>query len=119
MKKISLIGIVIMIYFVSVTAQAGEWVLWELESITGKDVPEIKKTNPLDEFKTLKKCQKAAAKIADHTYSWAKKNETINTETVSRMKNPDGVLYSYTTNYFVQAEYRCYPFGVVPTKPRE
>jgi hypothetical protein len=119
MKKICLTCLVFIILIASVTTHAGEWVLWELQSMTGKDVPEIKKTNPLDEFKTLKKCQKASAKIADTKYSWAKKNGTVNTETVSRTKDPDGVLYSYTTNYFVQAEYRCYPFGVVPTNPKE
>ena len=119
MKKICLLCLVSVIFLISVTAQAGEWILWEFQSITGKDIPEIKKTKPLDELRSLKKCQKASVKIADQTHAWAKKNETIKTETVSRTKDHEGVLYSNTTNYFVQTEYRCYPFGVVPTKSTE
>jgi hypothetical protein len=98
------------------TAFAGDWVLWQCEVISGAETnPPI----PLTEHKTLKACQDASAQVADTTFAWAKKNDTVQTESVKRSMNPNDVLYTYKTGFAANAEYRCYPFGVVPTQERK
>lgn len=99
--------------FISSTAQAGEWVLWRCEFFSNANInPPI----PLTEHKTLKACQNASKQEADTTFSWAKNNESVKTETVMRSLNPDGVIYTYKTGPNVTTEFRCYPYGVVPVQ---
>jgi hypothetical protein len=89
------------------TSFAGEWVLWQ----SGPNPP-----SPITEHKTLKVCQVASSQGADATFAWAKNNESVKTETVQRSTNPDGTIYTYKKGLHVEAEFRCYPYGVVPTQ---
>jgi hypothetical protein len=116
MKKLCLMCLFSAILLIAVIAQAGEWVLWEFEHKVSKDGSESKKPLPLEEFQTLKACQAASAKTAYGTYAWAKKIETVKNESVARTINPDGVIYQYITGQSVHADYRCYPFGAVPSE---
>lgn len=95
------------------TALAGEWVLWRCEFMSNSNVnPPI----PLSEHKTLKACHAVSAQSADYIFSWAKKSDDVNTESVMRIVTPDGALYKYKNGESVRTEYRCYPYGVVPTQ---
>jgi hypothetical protein len=95
------------------TAIAGEWVLWRCEFISGSNIsPPI----PRSEHKTLKACHDASAQNADSISSWAKKNDEINVESVMRFVTPDGALYNYKNGNSARTEFRCYPYGVVPTQ---
>lgn len=91
---------------------AGEWVLWHCEFMSETQTnPPI----PLTEHQTLKACQVAAVQNPDHISSWAKNSEDVETKSVLRFINPDGIFYKYKTGNTVKSEYRCYPYGVVPT----
>lgn len=108
MKKIF---VIVALLILPQTAFAGEWVLWQ-----GDFFPRMAANPPipLTEHKTLKACQDASAQEADAIFSWAKKNETV--ESTTRSINPNGVSYTYKTGFAVHAEYRCYPYGVVPVQ---
>jgi hypothetical protein len=111
MKKPYLLFLLLIL--IPIKAQAGEWVLWQYESLSDSLVnPPI----PLTEHKTLNACQNASKQVADARFSWAKNNETVKTETVMRSLSPDGAIYTYKKGPNVTAEFRCYPSGVVPTQ---
>ena len=113
MKKTLLIFLFLV--FISASAQAGEWVLWQNEISPGTNAI-IKLPLPLSEHKTLKACQDAAAQNAVNIASWAKKNDTVETDSVQRFIAPDGAFYKYKDGLSIQFEYRCYPFGAVPVQ---
>lgn len=113
MKKSLLLFIFLVV--LSANAQAGEWVLWQNEISPGTNSI-TKLPLPLSEHKTLKACQDAAAQNAIYIASWAKKNDTVETDSVQRFITPDGIFYKYKSGLTMQQEYRCYPYSVVPVQ---
>jgi hypothetical protein len=102
------------ILFISINARAGEWILWQNQTIS---VGTTEQPIPLTEHKTLTACKDASKKVADSTRSSAKSDETVDSESVMRSVDPDGVGYnSKNGQYFIHIQYRCYPYGVVPMK---
>lgn len=117
MKLIYMLSILIL--FTSINAQAGEWILWEhTTSGSGPDQLETEQPLPLTEHKTLTACLDASKKEAVSKELWAKSN---NGESVFRTTKPEGVRYGVSSpeikhvTYF-SIQFRCYPYGVVPTK---
>jgi len=110
MKTISML--LVLILFTSINAQAGEWILWQHQSVSGEATNQ---PIPRTEHKTLTACLDASKKVADSIHSLQKYNDIFDRESVTRIVDPDGVSYkSKDGKYFFHIQTRCYPYGVVP-----
>jgi hypothetical protein len=120
----TLLMLTMFISFITINAQAGEWVLWEYRymlTISENQIALKERINqpvPLSEHKTLAECNNVSVNMGDAKFDKIvkKPNEYMKDGSHDRSTRPDGVSYQHKDGSKYQIEYRCFPSGLIPTK---